>query len=111
MTSSIPDGWYDIADALFGEIEACLSEDELALFHVASICPRRGQLHIVLEGNYTEEIGLLVDGLAALSSLICQECGGQDALFRHPAVNLTLCDFCEHERGVRIRRSRSMPNR
>lgn len=110
MNSSIPDGWYDIVDAFFCEIEACLSDDELTMFHVASICPDRGRLEIVLAGVFSDEIGLLADGLSFLSEVICQECGEQDAQFRQAGVNLTLCDFCERERCIRAKRVRWLPN-
>jgi hypothetical protein len=107
--SSLPDGWYSVADALFGEIEASLSDEDLAELRVARIRSNCGRLEVILTGTYSEELDILVSSAACLSEITCQECGDVPASLRYGEVDVTLCDFCQYESTLRKRRNQARP--
>lgn len=107
--SALPDGWYSVADALFGEIEASFSDENLAELRVARIGSNCGRLEIILTGSYSEELDILLSSAACLSEITCEECGDVPASLRQDEVDITLCDFCQYESTLRKRRSQARP--
>jgi hypothetical protein len=106
FASALPEGWYEIADAVCEQLETRLTPLQLSLLAVARIRAVGGQLDFTLMGIYSESVHVMLNRAARLSATTCQECGSQPALYRGNAVNLTLCGFCEHERCLRYGRER-----
>ena len=106
FASSLPVGWYGIADAVCQQLETRLTPLQLSLIAVARIRATGGQLDFTLMGVYSEFVHVMLDLAAQLSTMTCQECGAHPAQYRGAAVNLTLCGFCEHERCLRRMRQR-----
>jgi hypothetical protein len=101
--SELPEGWYPMADALCTAIESSMSPDQLKAFHIRQITQKAGMLRIYPAGISTTGIEYLINAVAEMSALTCMDCGSPGHL-RKGGQDVTLCDFCEEERQIRINR-------
>jgi hypothetical protein len=90
-------------DAFCTAIESSMSPDQLKVFHIRQIIPKAGMLRIYPGGISTMGIEYLINAVAEMSALTCMDCGSPGHL-REGGQDVTLCDFCEEERQIRIKR-------
>jgi hypothetical protein len=60
-------------------------------------------LRIYPGGISTMGVEYLINAVAEMSALTCMECGSPGHL-RKGSHDVTLCDFCEEERQIRLNR-------
>jgi len=101
--SELPEGWYPMLDAFCTAIESSMSPDQLKVFHIRQIIPKAGMLRIYPGGISTMGIEYLINAVSEMSALTCMDCGSPGHL-REGGQDVTLCDFCEEERQIRIKR-------
>ena len=94
-----------MVDALCTAIEASMPPHQLKAFHIRQITQKAGMLRIYPAGISTMGVEYLINAVAEMSALTCMDCGSPGHL-RKGAHDVTLCDFCEEERQIRINRRR-----
>jgi len=80
-----------------------MSPDQLKAFHIRQITQKAGMLRVYPGGMSTMGVEYLINAVAEMSALTCMECGSPGHL-RKGGQDLTLCDFCEEERQIRLNR-------
>ncbi|WP_419885677.1 hypothetical protein [Paenibacillus sp. B-A-8] len=95
---SIGDGWYDLIENLFSEIEVVyrVKGREVDL-EIVQIKERFGVLKVYFYGGL-DELYELAHKYEELSLSVCYDCGGQGQHRRIGFWWITMCDNCEDNR-------------
>jgi len=119
--SDLPDGWTGVADRLFNDLDAMMSDDEAATFEIVQIKEKFGGLRVYweLDGQQT----MVIDAISAHSvqhmensparptalfgrvrervrqaaqqaATTCQKCGSEGATATRSGWVVTLCEAC-----------------